>query len=303
MTTLEKYNSIKTAYLVSLKTIQKSENTYIKYGNVLNDFEKCLNEFFADEQNLEITPQIILKYSEMSKNRGISNNTLRNYLTILKTFFTWCNEHKFYSEQPIIKQDMPKKDRIEYDLLTQDEINLILSGEIPKYTKHPNRNRAIVFLLLLTGLRVSELINLRYEDIDLKNESITIVGKGDKKRTTSLPKLAVKMLNLHINQGFINKNKSDFVFCNDEGQPFTRFNISNIIERYVEKLTGHKHIKAHDLRHAFASMLITNNVSIPTISATLGHSNWETTAIYASHLCPQKQVIEVNNIFNNLFTI
>ena len=123
MTTLEKFIQIKNIYLSSLKVITKSNATFVKYQSVLDDFEKCLSNYFADEQAAEITSQMIFKYSETAKQRGIKNNTLRHYLTIIKTFLSWSNEHKFYFEQPIIKQDMPKKDRIEYDLLTQDELN------------------------------------------------------------------------------------------------------------------------------------------------------------------------------------
>ncbi len=301
MTTLEKFIQIKNIYLSSLKVITKSNATFVKYQSVLDDFEKCLSNYFADEQATEITSQMIFKYSEAAKQRGIKNNTLRHYLTIIKTFLSWSNEHKFYIKQPIIKNDIPKKERIEYDLLTQDEITLILSGKIPPYTKHANRNRAIIILLLSTGLRVSELINLHYEDIDFDNYTLTIIGKGNKKRTTALPSIAIKSLESYINQGFSTTNKGELLFKNKDNKSFSEQNISQIVERYVEKLTGHKNIRSHDLRHAYASLLITNNIPIPHISQALGHSNWETTAIYASHLCPQKQVNEVNDMFNRLF--
>lgn len=302
MLTIEKYKDIKTAYLSSLKTITQSASTYDKYEGVLNDFEKFLEQNYTNCEQPNITPIMVLAYKEELNRRSVCRNTMRHYLIILRSFFKWCVQHKFYVEQPVFESDIPKAERVEYDLLTEHEVNHILSGEIPKYTKHGNRNRAIIFLLLLTGLRVSELINLRNEDIDFINKSITIVGKGNKKRTTSLPNKAIDILKIYIKEKLVSNTKSNLLFENDYGMPFTRQNITQIIERYIEKLTGHKHIGSHDLRHAYASILITNNVSIPTISAALGHSNWETTAIYATHLCPQKQVSEVNNVLDSLFT-
>lgn len=301
MTMLEKFNNIKTAYLSSLKTLTQSMATYNKYEGVLNDFSNFLEQNYAETEQPGISPIMILSYKEELNKRGVCRNTIRHYFIILRSFFNWCIQHNFYSEQPIIKGDIPKAERVDYDLLTGQEVNKLLSGEIPPYTKHGNRNRAIVFLLLLTGLRVSELINLRNEDIDFVNKSITIIGKGNKKRTTSLPNRAIDILKIYLKEKIKIDGKSNLLFENDYGKPFTRQNITQIIERYVEKLTGHKQISAHDLRHAYASMLITNNVAIPTISNALGHSNWETTAIYATHLCPQKQVNEINNIFDSLF--
>lgn len=82
--------------------------------------------------------------------------------------------------------------------------------------------------------------------------------------------------------------------------PYTRQNITKLVEGHVNRLLGHKHISAHDLRHAFASMLITQNAPLAHISSVLGHSSWETTKIYAEHLRPTKIISEVNSVFDNL---
>lgn len=302
MTTLEKYNEIKTAYLSSLKTLSQSVATYDKYEGVLNDFGDCLEQNFGDEIIMEITPQMILKYRESIKERGVCNNTIAHYLTLLHSFFEWCKAHKFYREQPIVKKDIPKKEEIEYDLLTEAEVYKVLSGEIPKNTRHAIRTRAIVFMFLLTGLRVSELTHLKISDIDFVKGNITVKGKGNKKRTTTLSAPVREHLTAYMNeQGLIPEhNNNCLLFCNENGQPFSRQNISQTVECYVQKLTGHKGIRAHDLRHSFASLLITSNAPIATISKVLGHANWRTTAIYAEHLRPDKVTEEVNNIFENM---
>lgn len=303
MTTLSKYNEIKTAYLSSLKTITQSVATYDKYETVLNDFGKCLEQNFKDcEQSTEITPQMVLAYQKAIKERGVCNNTIAHYLTLLHSFFEWCKAHKFYTEQPVVKKDIPKKEEIEYDLLTEAEVYKVLSGEIPKNTRNANRTRAIVFMFLLTGLRVSELAHLKIGDIDFVKGNITVKGKGNKKRTTALSAPVREHLIAYMEEQKLTakQNGNNLLFCNESGQPFTRQNISQTVECYVEKLTGHKHIRAHDLRHSFASLLITSNAPIATISSVLGHSNWRTTAIYASHLKPDKVTEEVNNIFENL---
>lgn len=196
MTTLEKYKEIKVAYLSSLKTVSQSAATYDKYETVLTDFDYCLEQYYGYEQSTEITPQMILKYREIIKERGVCNNTIAHYLTLLHSFFEWCKAHKFYTEQPIVKKDIPKKEEIEYDLLTEAEVYKVLSGEIPKNTRHAKRTRAIVFMFLLTGLRVSELINLKISDIDFVKGNITV----NKKRTTALSAPVREHLTAYMNE-------------------------------------------------------------------------------------------------------
>ncbi len=301
MTAYENFNKIKTAYLSSLKTITKSQNTYDKYARVINDFARWLEQ--NDCEKTEITAVMIINYSKTVKERGDKNNTLRHYLIILRSFFTWCINHKFYTEQPVLEEDIPKQERIEYDLLTEEEVNRILSGELPPYTQHPVRTKAIIFTFLLTGLRVSELVNLRVGNLDLARGSVTVVGKGDKLRTTTLPQPLVEALQAYLT-AYNKTNKNELLFNstdkNGNPKPFSPRNILQVVEGYVFRLLGHKHIGAHDLRHAFASMLITNGYALEGIQQLLGHSSYATTVIYASHLCPKRIAEQANTVFDNL---
>lgn len=297
MTTYSKFNEIKTAYLSSLQTISKSTATYDKYSRVLNDFAKWLEQ--NDCEETEITAVMILNYSKAVKGRNAKNNTLRHYLIILRSFFAWCINHKFYTEQPVLETDIPKQERIEYDLLTEEEVNHILSGELPPYTQHPIRTKAIIFTFLLTGLRVSELINLRVGDLDLARDSVTVVGKGDKLRTSTLPQPLIEVLQAYLT-AYNKTDKNEILFCNTDGKPYTRQNITKTVEGYVNRLLGHKHIGAHDLRHAFASLLISNGYALEGIQQLLGHSSYATTVIYASHLCPKRIAEQANTVFDNL---
>lgn len=188
MTTIEKYNEIKTAYLSSRKTLSQSVATYDKYEGVLNDFGNFLEQNYADCEQSDISPIVVLNYKEELNKRGVCRNTMRHYLIILRSFFKWCVQHKFYAEQPVFESDIPKAERVEYDLLTEQEVNKILLGEIPPYTKHGKRCRAIMFTFLLSGLRVSELTHLQVKDLNFESGEITVIGKGNKKRTTVLIK-------------------------------------------------------------------------------------------------------------------
>lgn len=301
MKAYSKYNEVKNAYLSSLKTITQSEATYDKYEGVLNDFGNFLEQH--DIEQPDVTPIMILQYKESVTARGICRNTLRHYLIILRSFFKWCVEHKFYTEQPIFESDIPKQERVEYDLLSEEEIDKILNSPTPKWSKMATakRNRALVILLIQSGLRVSELCNLNISDLDFEHLSIKVAhGKGDKFRYTTFPPLSEEVIREYLNERYNGEydGKDDYLFAKENGQPFTRQNITQVVRAYVKRLIGRKDIGSHDLRHAYASSLLTKGAKLEEIQQVLGHSSYATTVIYANHLCPKRIGQNLNSLFS-----
>lgn len=303
MTIYSKYNEVRNAYLSSLKMITQSVATYDKYETVLNDFGKFLEQNCGKVEQTDIPPLMVLNYKEEATKRGIKRNTLRHYLIILRSFFKWCVEHKFYAEQPIFESDIPKSERIEYNLLTEQQIETILRGEIPKWSKlaTAKRNRALVILLIQSGLRVSELIDLKISDLDFEQHTIRVShGKGDKLRYTTLPSLAEQFVKEYLDERFNGNydSQNEHLFANENGEPFTRQNITQIVRAYVNRTIGRNDIGAHDLRHAYASLLLTKGAGLEQIQQSLGHSSYATTVIYASHLCPKRVSQDLNKLLS-----
>ncbi|MCH5315502.1 MAG: tyrosine-type recombinase/integrase [Eubacterium sp.] len=299
MTAYEKFNEIKTAYLSSLQTITKSKATYDKYATVINDFALWLGQ--NDTEQPDITAVMVINYSKAVKERGTKNNTLRHYLIILRSFFTWCINHKFYTEQPVLEEDIPKQERIEYNLLTEQQIQTILDGKMPPYLKQPLRDRALIVLLIESGLRVSELTHLKIKDIDFDGGTINVhtSAKGDKSRSTTLPDRSKQFITEYLYRRFGSYcyDENELLFANDDGKPYTRQNITKIVRGYIRGLFNRNDIGAHDLRHAFASLLLTRGAKLEQIQQVLGHSSYATTVIYASHLCPKRVSQDLNKLF------
>lgn len=307
MTAYEKFNNVMQTFLATSETVCKSKDTYEKYRIVLTDFGACLKAH--DEQCEDITSLMILEYKKAVKSRNVSSNTLRDYLTILHSFFGWAVAHNFYTEQPVLSRDKPKKEKTAYDLLTNDEIDKVLSGDIPRYSSKATavRNRAWMFLFIQTGIRTSELLHLRYGDLDFEKNSIHIVnGKGGKSRTVGFPAQARQFVAeyLKTENGRICGDRTAYLFGhydkNGEFVPFTRQNAYQVVRSYIRRSVGHDKIGGHDLRHSNASVLFTNNVGIATIQQVLGHSNPETTRIYVSNLCPELAPTIVNTTFDSI---
>lgn len=302
-----KYKKATEQYLASLKTMTNSNCTYSKYSFVLADFGAYIQTHGGNSEQAEIAPLLVVQWRNEIKNiRDIGNNTVGHYLTVLHSFFSWAIEHKIFAEQPVQKGDKPKQETVTYDLLTEQEIEKILSGEMPRYSHGDTglRNKALITLVLTSGVRVSELINLRIDDLDFDKHIITVRhGKGDKRRVVTFPAVAEQVVGEYLNsrQGRNDGSKMAFLLeyidKNGTVRQYTRQNVTQVVKSYVYRLTGHKDIGAHDLRHSYASYLLTHGVPIQEIQALLGHENYSTTLIYASHLCPDRVATNLNGIF------
>lgn len=312
MTKLAYFQNATKLYLDGIAVVGKSERTIEDYSYTLKVFSDWLSTTaYAEQDDTGITPIMITEFSAYLKDvRSVGTNTIRYRLICLHTFFKWCIKKSLYKAQPISEDDIPDKKRVELDLLTAEQIDVILSGKIPKGSRQATaiRNRAIVVLLTESGLRASELRNLRIGDLDFENGTITVThGKGDKRRSTTFPALAREFVTEYLNRRFKgvlwrdNAFQSEFVFVttdeNGTETPFNRVNLSLMVKCYVRRLIGRGDIGAHDLRHAYASMLLTKGAKLEQIQQVLGHSSYATTVIYAAHLKPQTIPENLNSLF------
>lgn len=305
------YEQASTAFLADLKVSSKSAATYNQYTQVLTEFGEWLNIHTDGRTDgaTEITPLIISEYKQSMFARGVKNNTALHYLTMLRAFFKWAIDNKLYIEQPVTKSLLPSAEQIKHDIPTITEINLLLSGKQPRYSRHSTvqRNKAIIVLFIQSGVRVSELCNLRIKDLDFENSTIDINnGKGNKARSAPMPPLAQQEIKEYLDKrrrehkpALSALPSSAYVFVgDDENKPLTRQGITKLVSGYVERLTGHKSISAHDLRHAAASIWDDRGASLRDVQKALGHSSVETTEkIYVQILNKKKAAERISKIF------
>lgn len=316
MTTCIKFNEIKTAYLSALKVVTPSEHTYKKYDSVLNDFGTCLEQHYPTATDAEITPEMILIYQKTIHERGVSINTTIQYLTILHVFFGWCVAHKFYAEQPIAEGDIPEFEQIRYDLLNGDEIDQLLTSDVPTRldSRMQSRNQAIIVLLTTTGLRNSELRNLRLKDLDFDGGTITVLhGKGNKCRSVTFPPKARTCVKAYLESGIrpTTATENDYLFGTDADEhghstngavwkPFSSQGLCRLVRCYTKNSCNHS-VKTHTLRHAAASLWDDRHVDMRDIQRNLGHSSITTTEhIYVTILNGKKAALKVNDALADL---
>ena len=189
---------------------------------------------------------------------------------------------------PISKIELPKIEKTLPNVLSIDEVDKLLDIEVTD--AFSSRNKAMLELMYGSGLRVSELVNLSINDIDLFNATVRTIGKGSKERIIPLGDYAINSLDIYLNRyrsSMLKKNACDKLFLNNHGKGMTRVGFFKILKALAKEKGIDKEISPHTLRHSFATHLLNNGADLRSIQEMLGHYNLATTQIY-THVANEK---------------
>ena len=251
-----------------------SQNTLSAYRSDLQLFDQHL-------------PTAIEKVSvhhiqDYFKQRQLSASTQARILTCLRLFYQHLIRSQLISDNPTATLHHPKKAQKLPIFLNVEEVDKLLSTPDEK-TIFGMRDRAMLELLYSCGLRVSELINLNYHNINLNEEYIRIFGKGNKERILPMGEMAIEFLSTYENQArpaLLKAKQTDFYFLSNRGSGMSRQNFFYIIKNYAAQAGIDKTLSPHSLRHAFATHLIQSGADLRSVQLMLGHSDISTTQIY-----------------------
>lgn len=226
---------------------------------------------------------------------GYSSATIRRRISCLQTFYAFL-ESEDIKKNILVKIDMPKLENKLPSFLNDDEVNLLLNfynGD----TKNSIRNKAIINILYSCGLRVSELVNLKIDNIINSDYLIKVSGKGSKERLIPIRKEAHDDLINYIDnvRSKIIIVDKKYLFLTNGGKKISRQLVNQILDKAAKECNIDKPVHPHTLRHSFATQLINNGASLRIVQELLGHSNLETTQIY-THMSNSK-AIEAYNLF------
>jgi len=254
-----------------------SNNTLSAYKSDLKLFDKYLNKSL-----LTVNGSDISAYFKHRSSKALSSSTQARILTCLRTFYQYLVNTKQIDKDPSAKLTMPKiKQRLPIFLNIAEVEKLLDSPDIK--TIFGLRDRAMLELLYSCGLRVSELINLSFHNINLADEYIRIFGKGNKERILPMGELAIEYLQNYENNSrkyLLKANKTDSYFLSNRGSSMSRQNFFYIIKAYAKKAGIDKELSPHTLRHAFATHLVQSGADLRSVQLMLGHSDISTTQIY-----------------------
>lgn len=263
--------------------------------NTLEAYRRDLG-YFLDFCNVEVEKiqrSHINGYIRDLREKEYSATSVMRKIASLRGFFKWLCASEICKTNPTLTLEQPKIPKKLPKVMTIQEIESILKENLNK------QERVIVELLYGCGLRVSELVNLKVNDFDLKAKYLQTTGKGSKDRIVPLGSKAIEAIkNYFPERDFLLKKyhiESKNLLINEKGKNITRQDIYNFIKEQGKKI--HKHISPHTLRHSFATHLLENGADLRIVQELLGHSDVSTTQLY-THIS-KKRLKEVYFAINN----
>lgn len=274
-----------------------SVSAYVNDVNKLISFLKLNHEETTEYSNVD--SKIIQKFVEYLYNLGISSYSQARIISGIKSFFNYLIIEEKIKINPTELIESPKLDKKLPDTLNIDDIENILKS-IDLNSFEGVRNRAIIETLYSCGLRVSELINISYQNLFLDIGFIKVIGKASKERLVPIGSSAIKYIKL-FDEEYRKKMKvkpgnEGFLFLNRRGSKISRNMIFIIIKNISQKLNFGKKISPHTFRHSFATHMIEGGADLRAVQEMLGHESITTTEIY-THL-NKEYLREVVNKFH-----
>ena len=253
-----------------------SNNTILSYGNDLNE----LYEFYKNKNITKLDKKDILKFIDHNKNK--SDKTLSHFITTFRGFYKFLEIENIIKENPILSISQPKAKKTLPKVLSVNDVDNIL--DISLNDKYDYRNKAMLELMYSTGIRITELINIKIHDLNINNCTLKVMGKGSKERIIPIGDIALKYIKIYIEnyrKEFIKQN-TDYLFLNSRGTLMTRQAFFKIVKKIAKLKNIKTNFSPHTLRHSFATHMLENGADLRTIQELLGHSDLSTTQIYTN---------------------
>lgn len=285
-----------------------SNNTIVSYGIDLKQFADFLilstfadKDFTTEELNkLEIDVRsvdlLLLKSFvadlfekqklDIKKTRKFSNRSISRKISVLKSFFKYLYKKGIVKSNIATGLGFPKMEKKLPSYLSMNEINELLDKVGDDELNFINK--AIIEVFYSTGIRLTELINIRIEDVNFTNNTVKVLGKGSKQRIVPFGSKAAQAINNYIQiREIININKLDLLFMSKKGKKLYPEEVRKMVKKNLSTVTDIKKKSPHVLRHSFATHLLENGADIRAVKDLLGHENLSTTQIY-THVNPEK---------------
>lgn len=255
-----------------------SDRTKESYTNDLNIYKSFLEENFITDVK-DITSDDIKEFLKI-RNGKEEMSTIAHNLTVIKNFHAYLLKQNItkknaseFIERPKLRKTLPKT-------LSIEDIDKLLDIELN--TEFDYRNKAMLELMYGTGLRVSEIVNLTVNDIDMTNCIIRIMGKGNKEREVPIGEYCIRYLRLYleIRPSMLKKTSTDKLFLNNHGKGMTRQGFFKNLKQILKEKGLNPDVSPHTLRHSFATHLVNRGADLRSIQEMLGHADISTTKIY-----------------------
>lgn len=261
-----------------------SERTVSAYGR---DLERCIRfcEGAGASDPGAVTAAMLREWVFSLKEAGLAATSIRRAQSAVRTYFGFLVNEGVLETAPTDRLEAPKADRKLPDFLTHQEIDALLTAPDPDHRLFW-RDRAILETLYATGMRVSELVELRISAVDLQEGFASVFGKGAKERFVPIGTPAARALERYLREvrpGLDSGGGAGRVFLNARGTPMRRESVFVIVRDTARRAGIRRPVSPHTLRHTFATHLVEGGADLAAVQELLGHADISTTQIY-THL-------------------
>jgi integrase/recombinase XerC len=277
---IPKYPSVE-AFLDHLKYEKRySRHTLISYRNDLEQFFAYLTSQFDAPPIDQVTPMFVRSWLAEMKEEEISSKTINRKISTLKSFFKYEMKMGHLAQTPMTTVMAPKvSKRLPVFVEQKDMATLFEHVAFPDDWKGKTE-RLVLLLFYETGMRLSELINLKESQIDPANMQLKVLGKGNKERIIPVSAQLMKDVQQYLQEKPVSLDGIVTVFVNEKGKPLQPRSVYSFVKQYLTLVTTIQKKSPHILRHSFATHLMNNGADLNAVKELLGHSSLAATQVY-----------------------
>ena len=259
-----------------------SKNTVSSYKNDISSFSSWCDKEHLDR--LKITDLNLNNYISNLFSTGLKSSSINRKISSIKHFYLFLLKKKVIKNSPADEITTPKQEKYLPTSMSEDEVESLL-GSPKSSIKIERRDKAMIEILYATGMRISELVNLKLTDIDFNRSVLKVFGKGSKERLVPYGEKAEEALRIYLEDR--KKLDSKDVFLSNRGTKITRGAFWQRIKIYIKRENLKSSISPHTLRHAFATHLLNRGADLRSVQILLGHSDLSTIQIY-THIAKKR---------------
>ena len=258
-------------------------------NNTVKAYEADISSFFQwlDNEDLKyknLQEDHINQYISFLFQRKMRSSSVNRKISSIKSFYIFLVKRNFVKNSPLNDLVTPKQEKYLPESMSEAEVDKLLNSPDVS-NKIENRDKAMIEMLYATGMRISELVNLKITDVDMKRCVVKVFGKGSKERLVPFGETALDSLRSYLNER--DQSSSKEIFLSNRGIKMTRVAFWQRVKVYLIRENLKNSISPHTLRHAFATHLLNRGADLRSVQLLLGHSDLSTTQIY-THIAKQR---------------
>lgn len=262
-----------------------SANTIAAYQNDLNQFMKWLRINHPEINNwVNVTYEVVSQYTATLKKQSYTPSSVARKVAAIKSFFHFLLARGYIGIDPTTNLDSPKVKKRLPETLSTTNVERLLTAPMQKKSPKNLRDSALLHVLYSTGMRVTEAVSVKIDDVNLPDSELAVIGRDNHVRMLPLDETTSDILATYLSEGrpHLVKNKDEkALFLNHRGQQLTRQGLWLIIKAYAERADLGLKVTPHTLRHSFAAHRLDSGADLRDVQQLLGHANISTTQIYS----------------------